>query len=106
MAEDKESSIPENGITGGLVKIDPKPQKGISSWFLDLVEKLIVKFMYDASKPHHWLAGNFAPVIDETPPSHNLLVKGELPECLNGEFVRVGPNPKFTPVAGYHWYYI
>lgn len=25
-------------------------------------------------------------------------------ECLNGEFVRVGPNPKFSPVAGYHWY--
>lgn len=27
-------------------------------------------------------------------------------ECLNGEFVRVGPNPKFAPVAGYHWYVI
>lgn len=25
-------------------------------------------------------------------------------ECLNGEFVRVGPNPKFKPVASYHWY--
>ncbi|KAK4603572.1 hypothetical protein RGQ29_012188 [Quercus rubra] len=25
-------------------------------------------------------------------------------ECLNGEFVRVGPYPKFIPVAGYHWY--
>jgi hypothetical protein len=29
---------------------------------------------------------------------------GPLQECLNGEFVRVGPNPKFVPVAGYHWY--
>lgn len=27
-------------------------------------------------------------------------------DCLNGEFVRVGPNPKFAPVAGYHWYFI
>lgn len=25
-------------------------------------------------------------------------------ECLNGEFVRVGPNPKFDAVAGYHWH--
>jgi len=25
-------------------------------------------------------------------------------ECLNGEFVRVGSNPKFQPVAAYHWY--
>ena len=23
---------------------------------------------------------------------------------MNGEFVRVGPNPKFSHVAGYHWY--
>ena len=33
-----------------------------------------------------------------------LNAKYVLQECLNGEFVRVGPNPKFTPVAGYHWY--
>ncbi|KAF7137651.1 hypothetical protein RHSIM_Rhsim07G0056200 [Rhododendron simsii] len=25
-------------------------------------------------------------------------------ESLNGEFVRVGPNSKFAPVAGYHWF--
>ena len=25
-------------------------------------------------------------------------------DCLNGEFVRVGPNPKFEPVAGHHLY--
>nr|AFC90006.1 carotenoid cleavage dioxygenase 1 [Diospyros kaki] len=24
--------------------------------------------------------------------------------CLNGEFARVGSNPKFAPVAGYHWF--
>lgn len=29
-----------------------------------------------------------------------------LQECLDGEFVRVGPNPKFAPVAGYHWYIV
>ncbi|XP_022869432.1 carotenoid 9,10(9',10')-cleavage dioxygenase-like [Olea europaea var. sylvestris] len=27
-----------------------------------------------------------------------------LQECLNGEFVRVGPNHKFTPIAGCHWF--
>ncbi|KAI3498165.1 hypothetical protein L1887_33934 [Cichorium endivia] len=60
--------------------------------------------MYDSSQPHHWLSGNFAPVVDETPPYKDLPVVGHLPECMNGEFVRVGPNPKFTPVAGYHWF--
>ncbi|KAH7862221.1 hypothetical protein Vadar_001621 [Vaccinium darrowii] len=60
--------------------------------------------MYDSSsEPHHYLSGNFAPV-PETPPCKDLPVKGYLPECLNGEFVRVGPNPKFGPVAGYHWF--
>jgi hypothetical protein len=23
--------------------------------------------------------------------------------CLNGEFLRIGPNPRFEPIAGYHW---
>ncbi|KAI3744003.1 hypothetical protein L1987_57075 [Smallanthus sonchifolius] len=59
--------------------------------------------MYDSSQPHHWLHDNFAPV-DETPPCQDLSLIGHLPECLNGEFVRVGPNPKFPPLAGYHWF--
>ncbi|KAM1577661.1 carotenoid 9,10(9',10')-cleavage dioxygenase 1-like isoform X1 [Malus sylvestris] len=88
----------------GIVIPNPKPNKGYASKVVDLVEKLIVKWMYDSSQPHHYLAGNFAPVVDETPPTTNLPVIGHLPECLNGEFVRVGPNPKFAPVAGYHWF--
>ena len=27
-----------------------------------------------------------------------------LQDCLNGEFVRLGPKPKFEPVAGYHFF--
>ncbi|PIA48381.1 hypothetical protein AQUCO_01400769v1 [Aquilegia coerulea] len=105
MAMEKKETKNENSTTKeGILIINPKPKKGITSRFVDIIEKLVVKFMYDSSKPHHWLAGNFAPVIEETPPSQNLIIKGHLPECLNGEFVRVGPNPKFTPVAGYHWF--
>ncbi|KAI3934974.1 hypothetical protein MKW98_009893 [Papaver atlanticum] len=48
--------------------------------------------------------GIFAPVHEETPPHPNLPVNGYLPEGLNGEFLMVGPNPKFMHVAGYHWY--
>ncbi|KAJ6814654.1 carotenoid 9,10(9',10')-cleavage dioxygenase [Iris pallida] len=87
-----------------IVAVDPKPRKGLVSSAVDLLEKAVVYFMYDKSKPHHYLSGNFAPVKDETPPCADLTVKGHLPECLNGEFVRVGPNPKFMPVAGYHWF--
>ncbi|CAB4268102.1 unnamed protein product [Prunus armeniaca] len=90
--------------SSGVVVPNPKPNKGFASKVVDLIENLIVKLMYDPSQPHHYLAGNFAPVLDETPPTNNLPVIGSLPECLNGEFVRVGPNPKFAPVAGYHWF--
>ncbi|XP_075645811.1 carotenoid 9,10(9',10')-cleavage dioxygenase 1-like [Castanea sativa] len=37
--------------------------------------------------------------IDTSENAVNMLKK---PDCLNGEFVRVGPNPKFEPVAGHH----
>ncbi|KAL0725222.1 hypothetical protein Bca4012_039821 [Brassica carinata] len=79
-----------------IVSVNPKPSKGLSSKLLDLVERVVVKLMHDASLPLHYLSGNFAPVRDETPPVKDLpVVHGFLPECLNGEFVRVGPNPKF-----------
>nr|AIX87533.1 carotenoid cleavage dioxygenase 1A [Lycium ruthenicum] len=88
---------------GGVVVVKPKPGKGLIAKAVDLLEWGIVKLMHDASKPLHYLQGNFAPT-DETPPLNDLIVQGHLPECLNGEFVRVGPNPKFAPVAGYHWF--
>ncbi|KAG9449437.1 hypothetical protein H6P81_009402 [Aristolochia fimbriata] len=87
-----------------LVAVNPKPSKGLATKFVDFLENLVVWAMYDSSKPQHYLSGNFAPVKEETPPCKNLPVKGTLPSCLNGEFVRVGPNPKFAPVAGYHWF--
>ncbi|XP_050944194.1 carotenoid 9,10(9',10')-cleavage dioxygenase 1 isoform X2 [Cucumis melo] len=103
MADEKQKL--NGGLPGrSLVEVSPKPSKGLVSKATDLLEKLFVKLMYDSSKPQHYLSGNFAPVHDETPPITDLPVKGYLPECLNGEFVRVGPNPKFSPVAGYHWY--
>ncbi|CAH8354611.1 unnamed protein product [Eruca vesicaria subsp. sativa] len=77
----------------GILSVNPKPSKGFSSKLIDLLEALVVKFMHDTSLPLNYLSGNFAPLRDETPP-----------ECLNGEFLRVGPNPKFDPVAGYLWH--
>ncbi|NP_001306785.1 carotenoid 9,10(9',10')-cleavage dioxygenase 1-like [Nicotiana tomentosiformis] len=96
-----------NGVTrieGGVVVVDPKPQNGLTAKAIDLLERVMAKLMHDSSKPLPFLQGNYAPTDDETPPFKNLPVKGHLPECLNGEFVRVGPNPKFAPVAGYHWF--
>ncbi|KAI8913158.1 carotenoid oxygenase [Powellomyces hirtus] len=55
-----------------------------------------------------YLSGSFAPIKDE----HDLVaiapaaVKGEIPRCLqNGQFVRVGSNPRFVDSdRPYHWF--
>ncbi|KAM7265217.1 hypothetical protein ACFE04_002900 [Oxalis oulophora] len=104
MAEVEKQQPYGGGGGGGVVAVNPNPQKGVTSKVIDWIEKLIVKYMYDSSIPHHYLSGNFAPVQQETPPTKDLHVIGHLPDCLNGEFVRVGPNPKFVPVAGYLWF--
>ncbi|CAA0808904.1 Carotenoid 9-10(9-10)-cleavage dioxygenase 1 [Striga hermonthica] len=93
----------EERTSAGVVLVEPKPNKGLASKAVDWLEWAFVKIMHDPKAPLHYLSGNFAPV-DETSPLADLPVIGHLPECLNGEFVRVGPNPKFAPVAGYHWF--
>ncbi|CAN1342484.1 Carotenoid 9,10(9',10')-cleavage dioxygenase 1 [Linum perenne] len=100
MAENEHGSNVSSGPV--IVTVIPHPVKGLASTLIDFLEKLTVKIGYH-SLPLHYLSGNFAPSA-EFPPAKDLPVKGYLPECLNGEFVRVGPNLKFPPVAGYHWF--
>ena len=49
------------------------------------------------------MKGIYAPVQEEVT-SQECEVVGELPEAVFGEFARNGPNPRFTPKGGYHWY--
>ncbi|MCO5578697.1 hypothetical protein L7F22_032542 [Adiantum nelumboides] len=82
----------------------PCPQTGAAAHLIDVLEKAFVWAFYPhPSKPLHYLQGNYAPV-DERDPMYDLPVEGILPSCMNGEFVRIGPNPKYKPVAGYHWF--
>ena len=64
---------------GGIVEVEPKPSKGFTSKVIDLLEKLVVKLFYDPSLSDHYLGGNFGPVMDETPLTKNLPVRGYLP---------------------------
>lgn len=52
-----------------------------------------------------YLDGPFAPVDKETTTT-SLRVRGSLPEELNGQYVRIGPNPIEMPAntAKYHWF--
>ncbi|KAL2634069.1 hypothetical protein R1flu_005548 [Riccia fluitans] len=43
----------------------------------------------------------FAPIPDETPLFTDLEVVGNLPECMNGVYLRTGPNPQMDPSGGY-----
>jgi len=50
------------------------------------------------------LAGNFAPVAREVT-LRDLRVEGTLPDCVDGVFLRNGPNPCYEPPRGcYHWF--
>lgn len=47
------------------------------------------------------LTGPFAPVLEEEVLT-NLPVEGQIPEDLNGVYLRNGPNPRFKPKGLYH----
>jgi hypothetical protein len=49
-----------------------------------------------------YLAGNFAPVTDETTIA-GLTVDGTLPATLDGQYLRLGPNPAHWPDEPYEW---
>jgi carotenoid cleavage dioxygenase len=50
-----------------------------------------------------YLAGPYAPTHDELTLA-NLEVVGEIPDDLNGVYVRNGPNPQHEPKGRYHWF--
>ncbi|CAI9102513.1 OLC1v1000795C1 [Oldenlandia corymbosa var. corymbosa] len=56
---------------------------------------------HSSSDPTRVLTNNFAPV-DELPPTECPVVEGTLPECLDGAYIRNGPNPQFFPRGPYH----
>ncbi|CAM6127012.1 unnamed protein product [Calypogeia fissa] len=85
-------------------KINFPVYAAISNLFCDALENVLLWAFYGSRKPvNYYMLGNYAPV-EESAPQRVLLVKGYLPECLNGEYIQVGPNPKFIPVAKYHWF--
>ncbi|XVF05053.1 hypothetical protein REPUB_Repub05bG0137900 [Reevesia pubescens] len=54
-----------------------------------------------STDPKHVFAGNFAPV-NELDPTDCQIIEGELPLCLNGVYIRNGPNPQLQPRRALH----
>ena len=48
-----------------------------------------------------WLKDNFAPVFEETT-AENLMVRGSIPNALNGQLLRNGANPQTG--ESLHWF--
>lgn len=57
--------------------------------------------MNDMTNPY--LEGNFAPVSEEVTAT-DLPITGELPQELNGRYLRAGPNPLNPDPATHHWF--
>ncbi|KAL7142163.1 hypothetical protein ABFS83_08G105300 [Erythranthe nasuta] len=55
--------------------------------------------------PEHVLSGHYAPV-EELPPTACEVMGGggPLPRCLDGAYIRNGPNPRLIPNGPYHLY--
>lgn len=81
------------------------PSRALAALFCNTVDDVINKFIEKPLKPsvdpRFVLSGNFAPV-KETPATGCLKVRGTLPACLDGIYIRNGPNPSHLPRSAYH----
>ncbi|CAA0838837.1 Probable carotenoid cleavage dioxygenase 4-chloroplastic [Striga hermonthica] len=53
-------------------------------------------------EPHRVLSDTMFSSCDELPPTSCLAVEGFVPPCLDGIYIRNGPNPRFPPRGPYH----
>ncbi|XP_068652733.1 probable carotenoid cleavage dioxygenase 4, chloroplastic [Aristolochia californica] len=84
----------------------PRPQAFsiptiVCNAFDDIINNFVDPPIRPSVNPKHVLSENFAPV-DELPPTECLEVEGELPPCLDGAYIRNGPNPRYLPRGPYH----
>lgn len=56
------------------------------------------------TQPNPYLQGPYAPRDDELTLRDLTVLEGEIPDDLNGVYVRNGPNPQHEPVGRYHWF--
>jgi len=86
---------------------DWNPLQRLAASALDTMENAFIADMErkfplpKSADPEIQISGNFAPVA-EYPVQHELEVVGQIPDCLEGVYVRNGANPLFEPVGGHH----
>ncbi|XP_004297644.1 PREDICTED: probable carotenoid cleavage dioxygenase 4, chloroplastic [Fragaria vesca subsp. vesca] len=73
----------------------------IFNLFDDFINTFVDPPIRPSVDPKHVLTGNFAP-ITELPPTECDVIHGSLPSCLDGAYIRNGPNPQYLPRGPYH----
>ncbi|XP_059645248.1 probable carotenoid cleavage dioxygenase 4, chloroplastic [Cornus florida] len=82
-------------------RVEPSLPATIFDAFDDIINKFIDPPIKSSVDPRYVLSGNFAPV-KELPPTECEVIEGSLPPCLDGAYIRNGPNPQFLPKGPYH----
>lgn len=99
------TSPPRVAVKGNKTQAPPSAQPSLPSTLLNAVDDVINTFIDPPTKPsvdpRFVLSDNFAPV-GELPPTECEVVEGVLPSCLDGVYIRNGPNPQFIPRGPYH----
>lgn len=94
-----------NNVVRRVVRVaadQPSLSTVIFNAFDDIINKFIDPPLRPSVDPRHVLSNNFAPVLDELHPTECEVIQGSLPPCLDGAYIRNGPNPQFLPRGPYH----
>ncbi|XP_021595193.1 probable carotenoid cleavage dioxygenase 4, chloroplastic [Manihot esculenta] len=81
--------------------VEPTLPTKVFSALDDLINIFIDPPIRSSVDPRYTLSNNFAPV-DELPPTECEVIEGSLPSCLDGAYIRNGPNPQYLPRGPYH----
>ncbi|KAH7510969.1 hypothetical protein FEM48_ZijujUnG0059800 [Ziziphus jujuba var. spinosa] len=103
----KKSPIPPTSRTNintpSIFSVSPPSLSAvILNAFDDVINNFIDPPLRPSVDPRHVLSSNFAPIHDELPPTECEVIQGSLPSCLDGAYIRNGPNPQFLPRGPYH----
>nr|XP_043612976.1 probable carotenoid cleavage dioxygenase 4, chloroplastic [Erigeron canadensis] len=87
--------------------LKPSSEPSLLKKILDTLDRAIVEFLdpplHLSVDPNYILSGNFAPV-DELSPTECDVILGSIPSCLDGVYIRNGPNPQFIPNGPHHYF--
>ncbi|KNA23039.1 hypothetical protein SOVF_028540 [Spinacia oleracea] len=102
----QQSSSPSKTVSVNKYKTQSSPPKPslpltVLNTFDDIINQFIDPPTRPSLDPKCFLSENFAPV-EELPPTECEIEQGVLPSCLDGAYIRNGPNTQFLPRGPYH----